>query len=107
MCELLFLVYLKLHAAVSDDPGGRVSERTPRTAATIRVAQNPTAAPYHSRILETLPRPAFHVGQTAGAAILCSVSCGKQNRKIEQQQTMRFRATYSLQRKNRPPQPAL
>ena len=65
MCEaILFpvLVYSKLQLC-------RVNERTPRAAATTRGARAQTTAQYHSRVLETLPQPAYcYVGQTAAAA---------------------------------------
>ena len=78
-------------AAVSGDPGDRVNESIPRAAATTREARTPTAAQYHNRVLETLPQPAYNVGQTEAAApILSSFYCGKNT---SEQQTMRSQHT--------------
>ena len=60
-------VYSKLQLCGGVTWGDRVSESTPRAAATTQEGRTPTAAQYHSRVTETLPRPVYCVGQTAAA----------------------------------------
>ena len=93
ICEAICCFGMLEAAAVSGDPGHRVNESTPRAAATTREARTPTGAQHDSRVLETLPQPAYYVGQTAGALFLSSVSCGKQKKNSSEQQTMRSQHT--------------
>ena len=65
--RIAVLVYSKRCSCVGCDSGDRLSETTPRAAATTREARTPTAAQYNSTVLETLPRPAYYFGQAAAA----------------------------------------